>query len=119
MRSRYTAFARREVDYLLRTWHPETRPPEVVLEPGLKWVGLEVLEVAEDPPAGQGAVEFVARFKAGGRAGRLREVSRFRRLDGAWYYLDGAPPRSGAAGPAPPSGSRPSSTRSRPPRFAR
>jgi SEC-C motif domain protein len=34
-------------------------------------------------------VEFVARYKAGGRAGRLGEVSRFVREDGRWYYVDG------------------------------
>jgi len=34
-------------------------------------------------------VEFVARYKSGGRAGRLHEVSRFVREDGKWFYVDG------------------------------
>jgi uncharacterized protein YchJ len=32
---------------------------------------------------------FVARYKLGGRAHRLHEVSRFQRREGRWYYLDG------------------------------
>ena len=34
MRSRYAAFARGEAGYLVRTWHPRTRPETVVLDPG-------------------------------------------------------------------------------------
>lgn len=88
MRSRYTAFVRGAGDYLLSTWHPETRP--ATLEdpaPDLKWTGLEVYQAATR--GDEGRVEFVARYKLGGRAGRLHERSRFRRLGGRWYYLDG------------------------------
>src|SRR6056297_1113985 len=40
MRSRYTAFVRGAGDYLLSTWHPETRPAALE-DPalGLKWTG--------------------------------------------------------------------------------
>jgi SEC-C motif-containing protein len=35
-------------------------------------------------------VEFVARFRVGGgSAQRMRELSRFLRVDGRWFYLDG------------------------------
>ncbi len=42
-------------------------------------------------------MEFVARYKIGGRAHRLHEVSRFVREAGSgdvprWYYLDGSFP---------------------------
>ena len=37
MRSRYSAFAVGDADYLLRTWHPSSRPRELVLEPDLRW----------------------------------------------------------------------------------
>ena len=37
----------------------------------------------------EGVVEFVARFKVQGRGHRLRERSRFERIEGRWYYLDG------------------------------
>ena len=39
--------------------------------------------------ADHATVEFVARSELGGRAHRLHEVSRFERIDGRWYYLDG------------------------------
>jgi SEC-C motif-containing protein len=34
-------------------------------------------------------VEFVARYRVGGRAHRLHETSRFVHEDGRWYYVDG------------------------------
>ena len=89
MRSRYSAFVRGLADYLLDTWHPETRPAGLEPNPpGLKWLGLEVRrQTLHD--ADHGTVEFVARSKLGGRAHRLHETSRFVREDGRWYYVDG------------------------------
>ncbi len=37
-------------------------------------------------------VEFDARYKIRGKAHRLCEVSSFERIDGCWYYVDGAFP---------------------------
>lgn len=90
MRSRYTAFARRDEAYLLATWHPDTRPSRVRFTPGQRWLGLSI-KATENGAAGDdiGMVEFVARFKLLGRGNRLRERSRFASLDGHWYYLDG------------------------------
>jgi SEC-C motif-containing protein len=91
MRSRYTAFVRGDVAYLLATWHPSTRPERLALEAGVKWLGLKILRtppVSEDDE--EGFVEFVARYRVGGdRAARLRETSRFVREGGRWYYADG------------------------------
>jgi len=39
--------------------------------------------------ADQATVEFVARYKVGGRAHRLHEISRFVREGGKWFYVDG------------------------------
>lgn len=89
MRSRYSAFVLDRIDYLLLTWHPDTRPPELEANPpGLKWLGLEVKATALQD-ADHGTVEFVARSKLGGRAQRLHEVSRFVREGGRWLYVDG------------------------------
>lgn len=87
MRSRYSAFVLGHVDYLLATWHPDTRPPELALEPGTRWLGLDLRAAREE--GDQATVEFVARSKLGGRATRLHEISRFVRLAGRWFYLDG------------------------------
>jgi SEC-C motif-containing protein len=42
MRSRYSAFVTRNVDYLLATWHPHTRPRVLDLDDGYTWTRLEV-----------------------------------------------------------------------------
>ncbi len=89
MRSRYSAFVRGDVGTLLATWHPSTRPASLELDPGLRWLGLEVRAHRETGPD-RAEVEFVARSRpATGPAHRLHERSRFQREDGRWYYLDG------------------------------
>jgi SEC-C motif-containing protein len=89
MRSRYSAFVLDLGDYLLATWHPDTRPAALDPNPpGLQWLGLEV-KAAGLQDADHGTVEFVARSKLGGRAQRLHETSRFVREAGRWFYVDG------------------------------
>jgi SEC-C motif domain protein len=90
MRSRYTAYTQLREDYLLSTWHASTRPQQLNLaeEPSSKWLGLQVKR-HEQQDAEHAIVEFVARYKIGGRAHRLHEVSRFVREDGRWFYIDG------------------------------
>lgn len=88
MRSRYSAFVRADVPYLLATWHESARPTTLALEAGAQWLGLEIRShraTGEDTAE----VEFVARFRVAGRAVRQRELSRFVREGGRWYYLDG------------------------------
>lgn len=88
MRSRYCAYVRGLEDYLLATWHASTRPSalDLAAEPAPQWLALEVRAQAEDGDAA--TVDFVARFRVGGRGQRMNEVSRFVREDGRWYYLD-------------------------------
>lgn len=90
MRSRYTAYTLEHEDYLLATWHPSTRPDalDFTSEPQRRWLGLTVKH-HEQLSADQAIVEFVARFKVGGRARRLHEISRFIRENGRWFYVDG------------------------------
>ncbi len=91
MRSRYSAYTLQLDDYLLATWHPSTRPTTPFHhESGLRWLGLQVLR-HDSIDADHAQVEFVARSKLGGRAHRLRELSRFVRVDGRWFYLDALP----------------------------
>ena len=90
MRSRYTAYVLEDDAYLLRSWHPETRPAHLTFNPDQRWLGLKIK--ASD--AGQnsdteGTVEFVARYKIHGRGARLHETSRFTKVGGAWVYIDG------------------------------
>lgn len=89
MRSRYTAYHLDNEAYLLTTWHPSTRPASIHIDgPAVKWTGLEIL--AAPPVKGEeGNVEFIARFKQNGRAGRLHENSCFVREHGEWFYKNG------------------------------
>lgn len=88
MRSRYSAFVLGDVNHLNASWHPSTRPADLALEPGVKWLGLEVRRY-RIIDADHAEVEFVARSRSGGRGHRLHETSRFVREDGRWFYLDG------------------------------
>jgi len=88
MRSRYSAFVRGDVAYLQATWHPSTRPAALALEPGVKWLGLEVRS-HRVIDADHAEVEFVARSRVGGRGQRLHERSRFVREGDRWTYVDG------------------------------
>lgn len=90
MRSRYTAYVLGRNDYVLETWHPGTRPPDLDLDKNQNWLGLKVLSTDQGGEKDdEGMVEFVARFKIAGRGHRLHEISRFTRHSGRWLYLDG------------------------------
>jgi Uncharacterized protein conserved in bacteria len=94
MRSRYSAYAREDADYLLRTWHARTRPARLDFHPSTpqpRWLGLKVL--SHRPTGNDSAeVEFIARYRiGGGSAVRMQERSRFVHEQGCWFYLDGMP----------------------------
>lgn len=83
MRSRYSAFALGDADYLWRTWHPRTRPEPVTIDPAVVWTGLEIIEAAGDE------VEFRASYRESQRTGTLHERSRFAVRARRWFYVDG------------------------------
>ena len=94
MRSRYSAFVRAELDYLLAT-HPEPGQEDSVRRAALqrscrqtRWLGLTVLAVSGGGPLDlEGTVRFEARY----RGGVLKETSLFQRqgrtIDGDWIYI--------------------------------
>ena len=88
MRSRYSAYVLQLEDYLLSTWHASTRPAtmDFAAAPPPKWMGLDVK--AKTEKSDRATVEFIARYRIGGRAQRLHEVSRFVREGDRWYYVD-------------------------------
>lgn len=96
MRSRYTAFVRGAVDYLIETHDASTRKAanrasltQFCRDTG--WLGLEIVATERGGETdGDGTVEFIARGVTGGKPFAQRERSRFRRVDGRWYYIDGS-----------------------------
>ena len=102
MRSRYGAFVLRLPDYLLATWHPDTRPGTLEL-PGLeqlRWLGLDIRSQQLGAGGKRARVEFIARYREdGGPVQARHEISRFVREDGRWYYVDSEFPRPPAPFP--------------------
>ncbi|MEU9115372.1 YchJ family metal-binding protein [Streptomyces sp. NPDC048483] len=93
MRSRYSAFAVGDAGYLLRTWHPSTRPGTLECVAGQRWTGLEILATTGGTAFHtEGTVAFRAHYTLQGRTGSQDENSRFVRENGQWLYVDEAPP---------------------------
>lgn len=91
MRSRFSAFATGDAGYLLRTWHRSTRPQALDLDPEDSWYRLDVLRTERGGLLDtDGVVEFRAHRRSPSGRGTLHEVSRFRREDRQWFYVDGA-----------------------------
>ena len=89
MRSRYSAFALCNEQYLLATWHPDTRPASIRFNKAQKWLGLRIVDARVTGDA-SAEVEFIARSRASNAAAvRLHERSRFVREGGRWFYVDG------------------------------
>lgn len=88
MRSRYSAFAVGDQDYLLRTWSAATRPPALELDPRVRWTGLQILATTGGTAFHtEGTVDFRARYRLSGMDGEQREKSAFTRADGHWVYV--------------------------------
>ena len=98
MRSRYSAFAKGDVDYLMAT-HPDEHTPPGQRRHELRascrqtrWLGLEILRVERGGVDDlEGTVSFEAHFQASGQRSSLSEMSLFRRRagdrDGDWLYI--------------------------------
>jgi SEC-C motif-containing protein len=95
MRSRYTAYTKGDVDYIVATHDPEhaDRLDREATEEWAKeatWLGLDILACEQGQPGDEtGTVEFVARYEQRGSERAHHERSTFRNVDGAWFFRDG------------------------------
>ena len=95
MRSRYTAYAVGQVDYIVATHVAEGRDgvdknATAEWSKQAEWRGLEIVATeAGGPDDAIGTVEFIARYAISGNELSHHERSRFRKDDGAWFYVDG------------------------------
>lgn len=107
MRSRYTAFVVKNLDYLETTLAPEAREDydrsetETWIDEA-EWQGLEVRATGAGGEGDDtGTVEFVARYRFRGKVIAHHELGSFRRHEGRWAYVDGVmnpkPPQRVAA----------------------
>lgn len=98
MRSRFTAFALGDAAYLLKTWHPRTRPATLTLDPTVTWYRLDIgHKLGGGIFDHEGIVAFRAYYRSPDGPGEQYEVSRFAREGKHWLYV-GAEPAPGAVG---------------------
>ena len=93
MRSRYTAYATENVDYILSTTHA-SKTAEVKREEvsqwskNTEWKRLEILSTPSDDK-----VEFVAYFRENGDMKQHHELASFKQEAGKWYFYDAEFPK--------------------------
>lgn len=89
MKSRYSAYATHQADYLLATTHRSerkyySRADILQWATANKWQKLEILSSTEN------TVEFKAYFLDQNNTNQVHyEFSTFKQEDGSWYYVDG------------------------------
>ena len=95
MRARYTSYVVGKIDFIADTHNPSKKEDLSVEETRKwseesKWRGLRIISV-ENGTSGDdnGTVEFSASYEQNGSRYNHHEVSRFNRIDGRWYYMDG------------------------------
>jgi SEC-C motif domain protein len=91
MRSRFTAYALDNADYILATWDATSRPEkQQVSDENLGWQKLEIIDTKKGGiKDNKGIVEFKAFYQNNGEDYMLHEVSRFVKTNGRWFYVDG------------------------------
>ena len=95
MRSRYSAYAMREIGYLNTSLHPDHRKDfdektTSAWAESSEWHKLEIVKTiaggAEDK---EGKVEFIATYTDKGIKRDHHELSTFKKEDGKWYLVNG------------------------------
>jgi SEC-C motif-containing protein len=95
MRSRYSAYAFKLIDYLVKTTHPDKRTANLHQEISdwadqSKFYRLEIISTWQGLATDKtGKVEFIAHFRLQNKEQQLYEISRFKRHRKNWVYLDG------------------------------
>ena len=90
MRSRYSAYVLKNANYLLSTWHKSTRPKLLEFSEEMVWKKLEIIKVKKGAIKDEkGYVEFNAFYIENNESGVLHEISRFKKITGHWFYVDG------------------------------
>ncbi|MDM7860937.1 YchJ family protein [Alteromonas sp. ASW11-36] len=92
MRSRYSAYATANYQYILDTYTASTRPTvdaDRLAEDNqyTRWLALRVLNATCEPNTG--TVDFIAYFAENKQLQQLSEHSRFVKDNGRWRYIDG------------------------------
>ena len=90
MKSRYTAFATNNYQYIFDTYHPEKRDftvEDLATQDGSHWIGLEIVDFDNE----KGIVTFIAKYKDVDQIMIHKERSKFIFEDGRWFYYESLP----------------------------
>lgn len=93
MRSRYSAFAKQEIDYIVQTTalgQQQALDVAAIADwsKANQWLKLEVVRTQEKLDKNHAQVEFKAHYHDGQQAQVHHEISHFVKHEGAWYFLD-------------------------------
>ena len=99
MRSRYTAYALQNIDYLYQSKHPNLRQSFDPISLGqwmatIEWTRLEIVYSEKGQTSDtNGTVAFNAYYLQNGKKHLLHEISKFEKLADRWYYTTGVYPK--------------------------
>ena len=93
MRSRYSAFAKQQIDYVLHTTAigQQAALDKVAIRDwsqANQWLKLEVVQAQEKLDKNHAQVEFKAHYHDGQQAQVHHEISHFVKFEQRWYFLD-------------------------------
>lgn len=90
MRSRYSAYVEKDIEYLTKTWLPKNRPKSTSIVSGkVVWLSLNIIKSSNVDTSDEGTVEFLATYIEGGILYTMHETSDFISIEGRWYYVSG------------------------------
>lgn len=95
MRARYSAYVRREIEYILTSLHPAHRTDYDVKSTrawaeNAEWHKFEILNKTEGGAEdSEGQVEFVVSYAEKGIGKKHHELATFKKEGGTWYFVDG------------------------------
>ena len=93
MRSRYSAFVLKDIDYIEKTMKGKALQKADLSQTQLwleqvSWKNLTILN-SEIKTPDRGIVHFIADYEENGLPVKLEEVSEFKKINGKWYYVKG------------------------------
>jgi SEC-C motif domain protein len=91
MRSRFTAYAMHNSVYLKATWESHQCPAEIDFsKETAHWQRLEIISIKKGGiHDDKGLVEFKAYYLLDGTEYVMHELSRFKKVAGRWFYVEG------------------------------
>ncbi len=95
MRSRYSAYVKKELPYILASLHPDFRADydeksSRAWAENAEWHGITIMNTSKGGPGdSEGEVEFAVSYTERGMKQEHHEKASFRKKDGKWFFTEG------------------------------